>query len=63
MGANMGKCTYDDGIHCRRRRNTGVREQFSKTYSEYWSGSSKKKAKDDNFVIERNNYSFSTSAI
>ncbi|XGW25868.1 hypothetical protein V3C99_006903 [Haemonchus contortus] len=62
MGSSMGKCSYNDDIHCRRKRNTEVREHFSKKYSEYWRGSSVKKTADP-FVIERNNYSFSTSAI
>ncbi|KAK6752476.1 hypothetical protein RB195_003728 [Necator americanus] len=40
-----------------RRRRHDVSSNFSKEYSQYWSGTSK----SSDFSIERNAYSFSTS--
>ncbi|VDL80488.1 unnamed protein product [Nippostrongylus brasiliensis] len=62
MGSSMGKYSYCDDMHCMRKRKTEVNNNFSKKYSEYWRGSSLKKV-PDTFVIQRNDYSFSTSAL
>ncbi|VDO74523.1 unnamed protein product [Heligmosomoides polygyrus] len=62
MGSSMGKYPYTDDIYCMRRRKTEVSDNFSKKYSEYWRSSSMKKTSEA-FAIQRNDYSFSTSAI
>ncbi|KAL6737539.1 hypothetical protein Aduo_011171 [Ancylostoma duodenale] len=62
MGSSMGKYSYGDDPYYKRRRKTEIGEHFSKEYSEYWRCPSRKKA-SDTFAIERNEYSFSTSAV
>ncbi|KHJ97960.1 hypothetical protein OESDEN_02065 [Oesophagostomum dentatum] len=62
MGSSMGKCSYGDDPYYKRRRKAEIGDNFSKEYSEYWRCPSRKKT-SDTFVIERNEFSFSNSAV
>ncbi|CAJ0603682.1 unnamed protein product [Cylicocyclus nassatus] len=62
MGSSMGKCSYGDDPYYKRRRKTEIGDNFSKEYSEYWRCPPRKKT-SDTFVIERNEYTFSNSAM
>ncbi|KAK6752478.1 hypothetical protein RB195_003729 [Necator americanus] len=62
MGSSMGKYSYGDDPYYKRRRKTEIGEHFSKEYSEYWR-CPPRKITSDAFVIERNEYSFSTSSV
>ncbi|PAV75846.1 hypothetical protein WR25_14144 [Diploscapter pachys] len=61
MGNNMGKYNGRGDMYCqRRRRNSDSGNLFSKEYSEYWRVDRKRPHNNDSFIIEKNDYSFSS---
>ncbi|CAI2351262.1 unnamed protein product [Caenorhabditis sp. 36 PRJEB53466] len=61
MGNGMRKYSQCDGYYKKRRKTNDGGANFTKDYCEYWK-SEKKGGKDDNFAIERNEFSFSNNS-
>ncbi|CAI5447398.1 unnamed protein product [Caenorhabditis angaria] len=65
MGNGMRKYSQCDAYYKKRRKTNDVNNgaNFTKDYCEYWKNKTNatRNSKDDNFSIERNNYSFANS--